>query len=321
MATLRQINRRIRSVQSTAKTTRAMSLVAGSKMRRAQQMALAQRPYAEQLHWLLADVVESIQSKAGEGEALHPLLDRREIKSHGLILLTPDRGLCGGLNTNLLRVGGNFVTSHENVKFIGVGRKGNDFFRRLTVERLGEFSRLGDYPSYDDILPIARLVTDAYISGEVDSVSIVYPNFINTVLQRPATMELLPVTLPEHAMRSFEPMPQVNCCASATAFIGPLGGGKLRLQHSMVPPVVMTHTSLLAASREETTLPGGWALPAPSWPQHATVSSERIAHTWLGPPVSFANTPLGTFSMMTRLVGLKRLPQHAIVPDVRSAHA
>jgi len=199
MATLRQINRRIRSVQSTAKTTRAMSLVAGSKMRRAQQMALAQRPYAEQLHWLLADVVESIQSKAGEGEALHPLLDRREIKSHGLILLTPDRGLCGGLNTNLLRVGGNFVTSHENVKFIGVGRKGNDFFRRLTVERLGEFSRLGDYPSYDDILPIARLVTDAYISGEVDSVSIVYPNFINTVLQRPATMELLPVTLPEHA--------------------------------------------------------------------------------------------------------------------------
>ena len=199
MATLRQINRRIRSVQSTAKTTRAMSLVAGSKMRRAQQMALAQRPYAEQLHWLLADVVESIQSKSGEGEALHPLLDRREIKNHGLILLTPDRGLCGGLNTNLLRVGGNFVTSHPNVKFIGVGRKGNDFFRRLTVERLGEFSRLGDYPSYDDILPIARLVTDAYISGEVDSVSIVYPNFINTVLQRPATMELLPVTLPEHA--------------------------------------------------------------------------------------------------------------------------
>jgi F-type H+-transporting ATPase subunit gamma len=199
MATLRQINRRIRSVQSTAKTTRAMSLVAGSKMRRAQQMALAQRPYAEQLHWLLADVVESIQSKAGEGEALHPLLDRREIKNHGLILLTPDRGLCGGLNTNLLRVAGNFVTSHPNVKFIGVGRKGNDFFRRLTVERLGEFSRLGDYPSYDDILPIARLVTDAYISGEVDSVSIVYPNFINTVMQRPATMELLPVTLPEHA--------------------------------------------------------------------------------------------------------------------------
>jgi F-type H+-transporting ATPase subunit gamma len=200
MATLRQINRRIRSVQSTAKTTRAMSLVAGSKMRRAQQMALAQRPYAEQLHWLLADVVESLKSQAGaEGEALHPLLERREVKSHGLILLTPDRGLCGGLNTNLLRVGGNFVTSHENVKFIGVGRKGNDFFRRLTVERLGEFSRLGDYPSYDDILPIARLVTDAYTSGEVDSVSIIYPNFINTVIQRPATMELLPVTLPENA--------------------------------------------------------------------------------------------------------------------------
>ena len=199
MATLRQINRRIRSVQSTAKTTRAMSLVAGSKMRRAQQMALAQRPYAEQLHWLLADVVESLQGQATEGEALHPLLERREVKTHGLILMTPDRGLCGGLNTNLLRVGGNFVQGHGDVKFIGVGRKGIEFFRRLTVERLGEFSRLGDYPSYDDILPIARLVMDAYTSGEVDAVSIVYPRFVNTVVQRPAVLELLPVTLPEDA--------------------------------------------------------------------------------------------------------------------------
>ncbi|HEX5140546.1 MAG TPA: ATP synthase F1 subunit gamma [Dehalococcoidia bacterium] len=213
MPTLRQINRRIRSVQSTAKTTRAMSLVAGSKMRRAQQMALAQRPYAEQLHSLLTHVVESLQSEAAEGGALHPLLERREIKTHGLLLMTPDRGLCGGLNTNLLRVAGGFVTRHANTKFIGVGRKGVDFFRRSTMVRLGEFTNLGDYPSYDQILPIARLVMDAYTSGEVDAVSIVYPNFINTVVQRPTELELLPVTLPEADERKkveyiYEPSPR-----------------------------------------------------------------------------------------------------------------
>jgi F-type H+-transporting ATPase subunit gamma len=195
MPTLRQINRRIRSVQSTAKTTRAMSLVAGSKMRRAQQMALSHRPYAEQLDYLLSDVVQGIRG-AGEEGALHPLLERREVKTHGLVVLTPDRGLCGGLPTNLLRRAGAFVLEHPDTKIIAVGRKGVDFFRR-SHQLLGEFTRLGDYPSYEDALPIARLVMDDYINHDVDSVTIVYPHFVNTVLQRPATMQLLPVTLPE----------------------------------------------------------------------------------------------------------------------------
>lgn len=199
MATLRQINRRIRSVQSTAKTTRAMSLVAGSKMRRAQQMALAHRPYAEQLQALLADVVESLSSPLEDGAAaLHPLLERREIHTHGLIVFTPDRGLSGGLPTSLIRRAGAFVVEHPETKLIAVGRKGVDFFRRTRREAMiGEFMRLGDYPSYEDSLPISRLVMDAYTSGEVDSVSIIYPNFINTVVQRPETLELLPVSLPE----------------------------------------------------------------------------------------------------------------------------
>jgi F-type H+-transporting ATPase subunit gamma len=197
MPTLRQINRRIRSVQSTAKTTRAMSLVAGSKMRRAQQMALAHRPYAEQLDYLLSDVVQGIQRAAEEG-ALHPLLERREIKTHGLVVLTPDRGLCGGLPTNLIRRAGNLVTEFPDAKIIGVGRKGVDFFRR-SQRLIGEFTRLGDYPSYEDTLAISRLVMDAYVNHEVDSVSIVYPRFVNTVIQRPEVMQLLPVTLPEGA--------------------------------------------------------------------------------------------------------------------------
>ena len=195
MPTLRQINRRIRSVQSTAKTTRAMSLVAGSKMRKAQQMALSHRPYAEQLDYLLSDVVEGIRAAVEEG-ALHPLLERREVITPGLVVMTPDRGLSGGLPTNLIRRAGQLLLEHPNTKIIAVGRKGVDFFRR-SHQLLGEFTRLGDYPSYEDALPIARLVMDAYTSHEVDSVNIVYPNFVNTVIQRPEVMELLPVTVPE----------------------------------------------------------------------------------------------------------------------------
>src|SRR5262245_6188357 len=133
MPTLRQIQRRIRSIQSTAKTTRAMSLVAGSKMRRAQQMALAERPYADELRSLLADVVESLKTAEDEnttGEALHPLLETREIKTPGLLVLTPDRGLAGGLSTNLIRTAGAYVTGHPGTKMITVGRKAHDFFRR-----------------------------------------------------------------------------------------------------------------------------------------------------------------------------------------------
>lgn len=198
MATLRQIVRRIKSIQSTAKTTRAMSLVAGSKMRRAQQMALSHRPYADQLHWLLADVIESLQdSGLEELSQAHPLLARRENKTPGLVLITPDRGLCGGLNTNLLRTAGAFVAAHPGLKLVAVGRKGIDFFSKTRTEILGTFSHLGDYPAYEDVRPISTLVMDAYTRGEVDSVTIIYPRFVNTVIQRPETMDLLPVTPPE----------------------------------------------------------------------------------------------------------------------------
>jgi F-type H+-transporting ATPase subunit gamma len=199
MATLRQINRRIRSIQSTAKTTRAMSLVAGSKMRRAQQTALAHRPYADRMRWLLADVVESLTEDESEGGALHPLLERREVHTRALVLMTPDRGLCGGLNTNLLRLATSYMASHENVKLVCVGRKGADFMRRVRAPVIGEFTRLGDYPSYEDVRPISRLVMDAYNAGEVDNVAMLYPHFRNTVLQTPEVQELLPVTVPEDA--------------------------------------------------------------------------------------------------------------------------
>jgi F-type H+-transporting ATPase subunit gamma len=196
MPTLRQINRRIRSIQSTAKTTRAMSLVAASKMRRAQQMALAHRPYADQLRWLLADVVDGLGALGDLPEGLPPLLQEREGETVGVIVLTADRGLCGGLNTGLIRQAASYVQGKE-AKMVTVGRKGGDFFSRTRVEILGRFTNLGDYPSYDTVRPISLLAMDAFVSGEVDSVAVVYPRFVNTLLQRPELLELLPITPPE----------------------------------------------------------------------------------------------------------------------------
>ncbi len=197
MATLRQIVRRIKSIQSTARTTHAMSLVAGSKMRRAQQMALSHRPYADQLQSLLGDVAGSLESLTGpEGEPIHPLLERREVKTPGIVFMTPDRGLCGALNSNLVRMAAAFVTGNPNAKMICVGRKGADFFSKTRVDIVASFTKLGDYPSYDDVRPISRLAMDAYTSGEVDSVTLVYPRFFNTMVQRPQQQELLPLSPP-----------------------------------------------------------------------------------------------------------------------------
>jgi F-type H+-transporting ATPase subunit gamma len=197
MATLRQINRRIRSIQSTAKTTRAMSLVAGSKMRRAQLLALSHRPYADQLQMLLGDVVHSLEATAGEAETeLHPLLARRENRNPLLIVLTSDRGQVGGMNTNIIRIAGNYILEHPTTQLIAVGRKGFDFYRRANARIMGQFIRLGDYPSFDDVRPISVLASQAFISGEVDSVVLAYPRFINTVIQRPEIQELLPANPP-----------------------------------------------------------------------------------------------------------------------------
>src|SRR5688500_149198 len=145
MATLRQINRRIKSIQSTAKTTRAMSLVAGSKMRKAQLLALSHRPYADQLANLLADVVHSLEAAAEgiEGD-LHPLLARRENKNPLVIVMTSDRGQVGGMNTNLIRIASSYVIQHPTAQVIAVGRKGFDFYRRSNARIMGQFIRLGD---------------------------------------------------------------------------------------------------------------------------------------------------------------------------------
>ena len=198
MANIREIRRRIRSVTSTAKITKAMELVAASKMRRAQERALAGRPYAERLTWVLADLAETLPLM--DPETLHPLLQRREVKAVGIVLITPNRGLCGGLPTNVNRRA-SALTLELGVpaKLVAVGRKGLNFFRRTNVEILAEFTELGDYPEYVEILPVARVVIDDYLAGEIDQVFLVFPYFVNTMTQEPRVRQLLPVEPPEEA--------------------------------------------------------------------------------------------------------------------------
>ena len=189
-----------------------MELVAASKMRRAQQSALATRPYAEKMQQIIGNLAALRQPD----EPLHPLLTRREARNVGIIYLTTDRGLAGGLNANLNRRAAAFVLEMRPVEasLVTVGRKGRDFFRRLGVPIRAEFTELPDYPTLLDTLPISRVMIDDYISGALDRVYVVYPDFVNTVVQRPTVQQLLPVEPPpaEEDIREldyiFEPSPE-----------------------------------------------------------------------------------------------------------------
>jgi len=190
LANIRLIKRRIKGIQSTAKITRAMEMIATSKMRKAQERGLAGRPYAEKIMQVMADLA----ALRREGEEMHPLLQKRPVEKIGLLHITPDRGLCGGLNTNLNRRTTGFILEQEvPVSLVVVGRKGRDFMRRYRREIRAEFTSLGDRPGWLDTLPISRIIIDDYTSGEIDRVYIVYPQFISTMEQKPVVQQILPV--------------------------------------------------------------------------------------------------------------------------------
>lgn len=212
---VRAIRDRIRSVTSTAKVTRAMELVAASKMRRAQDRALMARPYAEQMTAVLSQL--SAYTGSGEGAAIHPLLAAREVKQIAYVHLTADRGLAGGLNANMNRAGASLVLQHqpnvERITVIPVGRKGRDFFSRSGFPMAAEFTELGDFPDFEAVRPIARVIIDDFLSGAVDQVFIGYQRFVNAAVQRPTTRQILPIVPPEGAAEAgtdfiFEPSPQ-----------------------------------------------------------------------------------------------------------------
>ncbi len=195
MANLRIIRRRIRSVQNTAKVTRAMQMIAASKMRRAQEQALAARPYADKIH----QVLSSITGQRAQGDELvHPLLERRPVRKSLVVHLTPDKGLCGGLPGNLNRRTAQFILGNEQpVSLLTVGRKGRDFMIRTGQDVVGAFIGLTDRPTLADTLPITQMMERLYTDREVDQVLLVYAQFVNVVVQQPTVVQILPVEPPE----------------------------------------------------------------------------------------------------------------------------
>ncbi|MFC2010314.1 ATP synthase F1 subunit gamma [Chloroflexota bacterium] len=190
MADIRLIQRRTKGVQSIAKITRAMEMIATSKMRRTQERGLAGRHYSEKIQQVIADLA----ALSGIEAAPHPLLQRRPINKIAIVHITPDRGLCGGLITNINRTTLSFILEETaEVTLICVGRKGFDFMRRVGRDIRAEFIWLGDRPGYLDTLPISRIIIDDYTNGEIDAAYIAYSQFISTMVQKPVVKPILPV--------------------------------------------------------------------------------------------------------------------------------
>jgi F-type H+-transporting ATPase subunit gamma len=192
MASQRDIRRRIQSSRNIKQITRAMQFVAASKLKRAQDATLASRPYSTKLEEVLADIATVL---GGED---HPLLVRREGGKRLIVLITTDRGLAGALNTNTIRFAAQQITGTEgDLTVVTVGRKGRDAMRRARVPLEAHFEGYGERPSFADVLPLARLVTDDYLAGTYNRVDIVFSRFVSTLVQRPSMDELLPITLHE----------------------------------------------------------------------------------------------------------------------------
>jgi F-type H+-transporting ATPase subunit gamma len=184
VASTRDIRRRIKSVKNTRQITKAMELVAASKMKKAQAAALAGRPYAElmaQMLGALAHRVEDLQ---------HPFLAKREIRTRGIILITSDKGLCGPLNTNVFKLVTDIKTP---AKYAVIGRKGAQFIARTKRDLIADFPA-NDRTAFADIKVVAEFMVQQFIEGAVDTVEVIWPRFRNTLLQIPTLMPLLPLT-------------------------------------------------------------------------------------------------------------------------------
>jgi F-type H+-transporting ATPase subunit gamma len=188
MASQRDIRRRIGAVRNIKQITRAMQFVAASKLKRAQDATLAARPYSEVIDEVLADLATVL---SGED---HPLLAEREGGKRLVVLVTTDRGLAGPLNTNTIRFAAREITDHAgDLAVVTVGRKGRDSMRRAGVPLEAHFAGFGDRPTFADVIPLARLITDDFLEGKIGRVDIIYSRFVTTLTQKPEMDRLLPI--------------------------------------------------------------------------------------------------------------------------------
>jgi len=190
MAGAKEIRTKIRSVQNTQKITRAMEMVAASKMRKAQERMRSARPYAEKVR----NVIQHL--RAAKLEYVHPFLREREIKRVGYIVVTSDRGLCGGLNSNLLRMMVHEIdrwrAQNVEMDFCSIGSRGSSWMRRFGVNLVAQVTQIGDAPGVDQLIGTLKVMLDGYEEGRIDRLFFVYNEFVNSMTQQPVVEQLLP---------------------------------------------------------------------------------------------------------------------------------
>jgi len=216
MASGKEIRTKIKSVQNTRKITKAMEMVAASKMRKAQERMRAARPFAEKIRRLAANL-----SQASVSDYVHPfLVQKDQVKRIGLVLVTTDKGLCGGLNTNIQRIALNAMKEWDasgvsEIRACAIGNKGLGFMQRMGAKVVSNVTQLGDTPHLEKLIGPVKVMLDAYQNDELDAVYVAYTRFINTMKQEPVLEQLLPLSgermgTPEHAWDYlYEPEPQV----------------------------------------------------------------------------------------------------------------
>jgi len=193
VASAKEIRGQIKAIQNTAKITKAMEMVAASKMRKAQDSVMASRAYAEGIQQIIANLMQA------HPEYKHPFfVARSEIKRIGIILITTDKGLCGGLNTNALRLVLQTVKDQKaEIEAINIGRRGGAFMRRIGVDVRGSVENIPDSPAFTDIQGAVELAMQRFMDESVDEVHLLYSQFVNTMTQTPRLMRLLPLPASE----------------------------------------------------------------------------------------------------------------------------
>lgn len=195
MAGAKEIRSKIASIKNTQKITRAMEMVAASKMRKTQDRMSASKPYATKIYEVVRHIARA------HSEYRHPFMTKRDVSRVGLIVVTSDRGLCGGLNANLLRETIQSVKKMhdggQEVKLCVLGRKGQAFFRRVGGNVIASVDQLGDTPGVKDIIGAVKVMLDAFYANEIDALHIVFNEFVNTMTQKPVMKQLLPLPISE----------------------------------------------------------------------------------------------------------------------------
>lgn len=249
----REIRRRIRSVKNIAQVTKAMEAVSAAKMRKAQAQVLASRPYAQQAR----EVLSYIARLPNVDSSLSPLLKEREqIRRVGVLLITADRGLAGGLNANVIRACAAFMRSKRQqgieMEAVTVGRKGRDWLLRYDPVIRAEYTGFPDNPTAVHVGQVARLLVDEFTTGHYDEVYMVYTDFINTIRQQPHVERLLPVTPPTDAPVNmapeyiFEPSPEVVLNRVLYAFV------EVQVLQALFESIASEHSARMVAMRNAT---------------------------------------------------------------------